>query len=198
VRVVEVRSYPVKSMDAVAAPGAEVGPDGLAGDRTWTVVDSEGKVLTARQAPALREVQAAPGARGPQLRIPGGPGPVEGRDADAALSTFIGTAAQVRPAEGSAQQVAPIHLVSRQAVAESIGTTSDDPACDIAAPRANITVDLGDDPPAGLERSWVGQEVLLGSAVLRVTQVPQHCLGVYAEVVRPGTVNLGDAVEPRG
>jgi hypothetical protein len=185
-------------MDTVAVPSAEVGPDGLAGDRTWTVVDAEGQVLTARQAPGLREVQAAPGAAGPQLRIPGGPGPVQGRDADAALSTYIGMAARVRPAEGSGQQVAPIHLVSRQAVAESIGTSSDDPACDIAAPRANITVDLGADPPAGLERSWVGQEVVLGSAVLRVTQVPQHCLGVYAEVVRPGTVNLGDAVEPRG
>ena len=34
--------------------------------------------------------------------------------------------------------------------------------------------------------------------VLRVNRIPKHCLGVYADVVTPGRINLGDAVQPRG
>jgi len=86
--------------------------------------------------------------------------------------------------EGDRPKGAPVHLVSQQAVDRS----------GQEAPRANLLLDL----PQGDERSWVGQEVALGEVVLRVTKVPSHCLGVYAEVVTPGRINLGDAVEPRG
>jgi len=34
--------------------------------------------------------------------------------------------------------------------------------------------------------------VHIGTAVLRVTELPKHCPGVYAEVVRAGTVEVGD------
>jgi uncharacterized protein YcbX len=197
-RVTEVRSYPVKSMDGAALDGTDVLVTGLSGDRAWTVVGHDGHVVNARQAPDLRAVRVALGPVGPMLDVPGAAAGLAGPDADAALSAFIGAPVRLAPAEGSAQEVAAVHLVSRQAVAAAIGTTSDDPACDIEAPRANLTLDLGDDPPVGLERAWVGQDLQIGEVVLRVTKVPKHCLGVYADVVTPGRVNRGDSVEVRG
>jgi uncharacterized protein len=37
--------------------------------------------------------------------------------------------------------------------------------------------------------------VRIGEVELRVTRRPKHCLGVYAEVSRPGHVRIGDDVE---
>jgi hypothetical protein len=36
--------------------------------------------------------------------------------------------------------------------------------------------------------------VRIGDAVLRITRTPKHCLGVYADVITPGTAHVGDAV----
>ena len=197
-RVVEVRTYPVKSMDGFRLGGAEVTPSGLDGDRGWSVVDAEGALVSARQAPQLRDVRVAATDEGPRLDVPGVAEGVTGPAADAALSSYLGSAVHIARAEGSVQEVAAVHLVSRQAVAAAIGTTSDDPACDLEAPRANLMLDLGPTPPEGFERAWVGHELAVGDVVLRVNQVPKHCLGVYAEVVRPGRINRGDPIEVRG
>jgi hypothetical protein len=199
--VSDLRTYPVKAMDGSSLPGVDVGPTGLAGDRAWSVVDADGQVVNARSAPVLGEVRVAVGLDGPVLEVPQAAGrrlTVAGVDADAALSSYVGMPVRLAPTEGPRPGVAPVHLVSRQAVAAAIGTTSDDPACDIEAPRANITLDLCDDPPVGLERGWVGQDLVIGDVVLRVTRIPKHCLGVYADVVTPGRINLGDSAQPRG
>jgi uncharacterized protein len=200
-RVSDLRTYSVKAMDGSSVPVVDVGPTGLAGDRAWSVVAADGQVVTARSAPALAEVKVAVGPDGPVLAVPQAAGSrltVAGAEADAALSAYIGAPVRLAPTEGRREGVAPVHLVSRQAVAAAIGTTSEDPACDIEAPRANITLDLGDDPPVGLERAWVGQDLVIGDVVLRVTRIPKQCLGVYADVVTPGRINLGDSVQPRG
>jgi uncharacterized protein YcbX len=196
-RVVEVRSYPVKSMDGSTLSGADVTPSGLDGDRDWSVVDTEGAVVSARRAPQLRDVRVAATDDGPRLDVPGVADGVSGAAADEALTTYVGAPVHLARARGSVQEVAAVHLVSRQAVAAAIGTTSDDPACDLEAPRANLTLDLGATPPEGFERAWVGRELAIGDVVLRVNQVPKHCLGVYAEVVQPGRINRGDPVEVR-
>jgi uncharacterized protein YcbX len=86
--------------------------------------------------------------------------------------------------DGDRRKGAAVHLVSLQALARS-----DEPP-----PRANLVLDL----PDGDERSWIGAEVTLGSVTLSVVRAPRHCLGVYADVVTPGRLNLGDAVEARG
>ena len=196
--VTQLRSYPVKSMDGSSLPTAEVAESGLTGDRAWSVVDAAGQVVSARQVPELRAVQVALGAAGPVLDVPDVAVGVSGADADTALSAYVGAAVHLAPAQGSLQEVAAVHLVSRQAVAAAIGTTSEDPACDIESPRANLTLDLTGAPPADLERAWVGQDLVVGEVVLRVNTVPKHCLGVYAEVLTPGRINLGDSVHLRG
>jgi MOSC domain-containing protein YiiM len=63
--------------------------------------------------------------------------------------------------------------------------------CSAEDPRANLLLHLdGDDD----ERTWVGRHLRIGTAVLEISRTPKHCLGVYAEVRRAGTVTVGDPV----
>jgi hypothetical protein len=104
--------------------------------------------------------------------------PVKGEPAVESDSVGVGT----EGLDGDRRKGSPVHLVSLQAVA-------DEPM-----PRANLILDL----PEGDERDWIGRDVAIGGAVLHVSRAPKQCLGVYAEVVQPGRINLGDSVEPRG
>ncbi len=53
-QVVDIWRYPVKSLGGEQLRAAEVGPDGIVGDRSWGLRDrSTGLVLTARREPAL-------------------------------------------------------------------------------------------------------------------------------------------------
>jgi uncharacterized protein YcbX len=203
-RVVGLRTFPVKSLDGERLAEVQVLASGLQFDRGWAVVDAQGEVVTGRRAPALREVGATvPATRGegPALVLPGGDAsPVRGSGADDALSRVVGEPVRVQAAEGAGigfNEVAAVHLVSRQSVtaAAERESAAAGEACDVEDPRANVVVDLA----AGqeLETSWVGREVLLGEAVLRVSKTPKHCLGVYAEVVRPGRVAVDDEVRLR-
>ncbi len=168
-RVAQVWLYPVKSLAGTPVPAAEIRQDGLAGDRAWTVVDAEGRPIRAKDAPALATLD--PGAE------------VE------ALSAAVGRPvhlAALPPQPG----VAPVHLVSRQAIERAaLGEVPE--GCSAEDPRANLLIDLeGDDD----ERGWVGRTLRIGDAVLEVTRTPKHCLGVYAEVRHAGRVTVGDAV----
>ncbi|MGN6300424.1 MAG: MOSC N-terminal beta barrel domain-containing protein [Angustibacter sp.] len=196
-RVDGLRAFPVKSMTAPRLEHARVEASGLQHDRVWAVVDDEGTVVTAKQVGGLREVAAVvpEGEHAPELVLAGEDEPLTGSAADAAIARLVGRPARLQVADGASfADVAPVHVVSRQAVEQAAaeeGTTYGDPACSIEEPRANIELDLS----AGeLETAWVGRELHLGEVVLRVSQQPRHCLGVYADVVQPGTVEVGDEV----
>jgi uncharacterized protein YcbX len=187
-------------MDTPDLDQVEVLPGGLEHDRGWAVVGEDGQVVTARQVARLHDVLATapPGPdRSPALRLPGSAEAVAGGEATAALSAAIGRPVALQPARGAGggyNEVAAVHLVSRQAVeraAAEEGTTLGDPACSIEQPRANVVVELDGDE---LETGWVGREVTLGDVVLLISKQPKHCLGVYADVVRPGRVKVGDDV----
>jgi uncharacterized protein YcbX len=87
---------------------------------------------------------------------------------------------------------APVHLVTQQALDAAARGEHDaaDCACSLSEPRANLVVEA----TADREEAWIGRRLAVGDAVLRVLRRPGHCLGVYAEVERPGTVRPGDAV----
>jgi MOSC domain-containing protein YiiM len=90
---------------------------------------------------------------------------------------------------GSGADVAAVHLVSEEAIARA--TAGDVPdGCSADDPRANLLLSL----PEEDEREWVGRDLRVGAALLRVTRTPKHCLGVYADVVTPGAVRTGDPV----
>ena len=168
-RIALIHVFPVKSLAGVRVDAVEVGPDGLAGDRARTVVDAEGRPVRAKDAPALAGLD-------PHVD-------------DAALSAAVGRPvhfAALPPQPG----VAPVHLVSRQAIERAaLGEVPE--GCSADDPRANLLIDLdGDDD----ERGWVGRTLRIGDAVLEITRTPKHCLGVYAEVRHAGRVTVGDPV----
>lgn len=169
-------TYPVKSLGGSARDRVLLTPAGPEGDRAWSVVDAAtGEVVRGKHAPGLADLQPS-----------GDP------DADArAVGGVLGRPVRLRAAEGgSAADVAAVHLVSRQAIDRA--AAGDVPeGCSAGDPRANVLLDLpeGDD-----ERTWVGRTLRIGDAELLVTRTPKHCLGVYAEVRRPGGIAVGDAV----
>lgn len=187
-RVAELWVFPVKSMAGARLSEAEVSGSGLAGDRSWAVVDDAGAPVTARQEPRLREVVARLVDGQPALDVPGHPAGLTGTAATEALSAWLGRPVRLehRP-DGGFVDVAPVHLVSTAAIRDAAHAEECD-ACDVAAPRANVVVDLD----AGSEREWVGRQVAAGSSALTVVRQPKHCLGVYAEVSRPGRLRVGD------
>jgi uncharacterized protein YcbX len=167
-RVAEIWVYPVKSLAGRAVTSVEVGPGGLVGDRAATVVADDGTPVRAKEAPELAGL--SPDA------------------ADAAsLSAAVGRPAHLEPLPPQ-PGVAPVHLVSRAAVDRA--AAGDVPeGCSADDPRANLLLATDAD-----ERTWVGHDLRVGEAVLRVTRTPKHCLGVYADVLGPGVVHTGDAV----
>ncbi|HEX8497615.1 MAG TPA: MOSC N-terminal beta barrel domain-containing protein [Actinomycetales bacterium] len=190
--VVSVRAFPVKSMDAAPLAGARVLRAGVQDDRGWAVVDGSGQVVTARTDDVLRTVVAAAGPDGPVLTVPGAPAPVHGAAADDALSTLLGRAVRVQAGEAFTE-VAPVHLVSRQAIARGHEQHAEDDGgecpCSVEEPRANLVLELDG---SELETSWVGVDLVVGGATLRVSKAPRHCLGVYADVLVEGDVAEGD------
>jgi uncharacterized protein YcbX len=199
-RVAALRAYPVKSMDAPDLERVQVLAGGIEHDRGWAVVGEDGEVVTARQVGSLRDVRAtAPSGPDdpPALLLPGAAAELAGDAAETALSQAIGHRVRLQqaPSAGAGfNEVAAVHLVSRQSVeraAADEGLTLGDPACSVEEPRANVVVELDGDE---LESTWVGREVALGDVVLRISRQPRHCLGVYADVVRPGVLQVGDDV----
>jgi uncharacterized protein len=173
-RVEQLWIYPVRSLAGRPVPAVEIVPTGLRGDRAWTAVDDEGAALRAKHHPAMRDVAAT-----------GDPA------ADAArLGEALGRPVRLEATVAEPGEVAPVHLVSRQAIDRA--AAGDVPAgCSPDDPRANLLLTLDEDHD---ERAWVGRRLHVGTTVLEITRTPKHCLGVYADVRAPGEVRVGDAV----
>jgi uncharacterized protein YcbX len=171
-RVEQIWVYPVRSLAGAAVSSGELTGRGLAGDRAWTVVGDDDRVVRAKDAPAMAEV---PGTGDPEV------------DADA-LRAVLGRAVRLVPTPEEGAGVAPVHLVSRGAIERA--AAGDVPeGCSADDPRANVVLTLDGD-----ERTWVGRELRVGEAVLAVTRTPKHCLGVYADVRQAGRIRVGDPV----
>lgn len=197
-RVVSLRAFPVKSLNADPLARARVLTSGVQHDRGWAVVDAAGSVVTARRAEVLRTVRAGVRDDQPALTLAGAGHALSGTPAEEALSHLLGQPVTVQASAGGFNEVAPVHLVSRQEIAH--GADHDDHGeqcpCSVQEPRANVVLDL---TGGELETGWLGARLHVGSAVLRVSKAPRHCLGVYADVLVEGDVAVGDqAVLSRG
>ncbi|HZW45490.1 MAG TPA: hypothetical protein VFF32_14095 [Dermatophilaceae bacterium] len=80
---------------------------------------------------------------------------------------------------GDRRKKSALHLVSAADAAE-------------LAPRANLVLDATAEQLAEL----VGHQMMLGNSQIEITGKPSNCPGVYASVVRPGAVTIGDRLEP--
>ena len=201
-QLAQIWIYPVKSMGGQSVDSALIEARGVAGDRAWSVWDTaSGQTLSARRFPGLAQVIARTGDGDlVVLDIPGEPLGLSGPDADAALSRHLGRGVRlVRAAVGSLTDVAPVHLVSTAAVAAAAVSGQSCVPGGADDPRANLIVAVHDapTPEQGPERDWVGRELVVGAAVLRISRTPKHCLGVYADVLRPGAASTGGAVRLR-
>ncbi|MDY7091162.1 MAG: MOSC domain-containing protein [Actinomycetota bacterium] len=70
-RITALYSYPVKGCHRVAQTSAVVEPWGLAGDRRWLLVDTDGVGITQRDDPRLTQLTVTPRTSGLVLHAPG-------------------------------------------------------------------------------------------------------------------------------
>jgi uncharacterized protein YcbX len=157
---------------------------------------------------------------GTSVVLPDGTELLAGRPGtDDALSTHFGEPVQLRR-EGAVphQDAAPVSLVGTATLAELGRHEGDGRPLDPRHLRANVVVETDE---AYVEESWVGREVTMGGVRLRVIEPIERCrmvgvaqvdlparpgmlqavadhhdlrAGVYAVVVSPGRVRLGDGV----
>jgi uncharacterized protein YcbX len=92
--VVGIHRYPLKSAAAERLIAARIGKHGLDGDRTWTCLDADGTIGSAKQPRLwgrLLEVEATVVADEVVVNVPGRePATAGGPEADEAVSTWLG------------------------------------------------------------------------------------------------------------
>jgi uncharacterized protein YcbX len=199
--------YPVKSLAGEPLTTAAVGPEGIPGDRLVRVRGPEG-VRTSRRQYRMLGLHTTLG--------PGGRPHVEGHPWDSPEALAL-----VREAAGDEAWLEAWERLDRFDILPLLVATDGAVAAfgrDIRRLRPNILI-AGVD---GLdERSWPGAELHIGDLVLRIDSLRARCymttvdpdtlqvdpnvlrdivrrfdgrLALNADVVRPGTISVGDVV----
>jgi uncharacterized protein YcbX len=213
----------VKSFGGERVRRAFLAPFGLLGDRRFAVVGEDGMPLSARRASPLLGFQArctdAAAGEGVEVETPDGL-VLDAGDPMLAriLRDHLDLDVRVLRATVGFHDAAAVHLVtdnSLTALEELAGQPLDRRRF-----RANVVVELAEPLPFA-EASWPGRELALGSAVIGVLAPTERCavttfdpdtlvrdtgvlaalacerdnlFGVYAQVMRPGWVQVGDPV----
>lgn len=226
--VTALRRYPVKSMGGEELDSVLLDSRGLAGDRWYAVEDADGHFASAKNTRRFRRHDAVLGysaatvgsgaqdsrvevSRGGQSWIVGTP------SLDAELSSACGVPVQVTPESAVQHQDAgQVSIVGTATLAWCAERWDID--ADPRRLRVNIVVST---TSPFEEEGWIGRELAIGSAHLRVADriercrtidLPQDgasalgrwlrplaaerdmCVAVYADVTLPGTVSVGDPV----
>jgi uncharacterized protein YcbX len=207
--VAEIWRYPVKSMAGERLERAQIGTDGIQGDRVVHVSGPGGRVVTARSHPRLLGLRGALGADGEPL--------VDGRpwtapESAALVREAAGPAAHLVRYDGPERfDVLPLLVGTDGAFAE-LGV-------DHRRLRPNIVV-AGVDGLA--EREWPGRRLRISQVVIGVAKLRSRCvmttydpdtqvqdlsvlrriasdfggrMALDCEVLRGGWIALGDPVE---
>jgi uncharacterized protein len=239
---------PVKGLRLVGVDAVDVSAAGAVGDRLFHVREADGTIASTTRNPRLLQVVAAwdPQRHELSLAFPDGTrvsGPVErgaavttafwddrpvaGRVVEgpfgAAISDYGGRPLTLvvhddRESGGDVQPMSLMSSASLQALGAAMGGEVD-------GRRFRMTITI-DGAPVWEEHGWVGRDVRVGDAVLRVDSLCERCVvttrdpesgrtdapvlkalaglrgkkdvtfGVWCGVVAPGRVRVGDAVEP--
>lgn len=225
--VVGLGCFPVKSMLGERRERLVLDERGVAGDRLWALRYADGKLGSGknsrrfRRTPGMLEYTAAyEDDAGPVVTTPDGE---KLRTGDPRIAELFGAGVELaREDEVNHQDAGAVSLVgtaSLRALGELLGDS--DPV-DVRRLRKNIVVET-DEP--WIEENWVGREITFdGGLRLRVTKRVERCVmvtqaqrdlpadnrvlktltaargtcvGVYADVVTPGTLALGAEVTVR-
>ena len=245
-RVSSIWRYPVKSMQGEGLAAGTLTELGLPGDRRWGVIDeATGKVISAKRDPRLMQAIAYSAEGTVRVRLPDGPVFAPGPECDRELSAWLDRPVRLLAANehgasyemnvsavdedspvielpcppGTYFDAAPVHLLTTSSLRSMAGLQSAS-VWDVHRFRPTLVIDTGD--AAGFpEDAWIGGEVAVGEARLRVFAPTVRCrmtahaqnglardlevpkavnrehegnLGVYAVVAAPGRVAVGDAV----
>ena len=222
-RVAALWRYPVKSMAGEALSEAEVGWNGLAGDRRWAFVRAGTERsgfpwLTLRERPELRGYR--PSFADPEHpdRSPTLVETPSGRVLDVvdpALCAELGDGVRVLKHDRGLFDTFPLSLLGTgtvEALAATVGVTLDPRRF-----RPNLLVEAG----PGAEDDWIGATLRIGTARIRVDRPDGRCvvvnldpatgasdprvlraiardragrLGVYGSTVEPGRIAVEDLV----
>ncbi len=222
----EIRRYPVKSMAGESLPSVEVDARGLAADRWYAVVDGDGKLSSGKHSNRFRRRDAvfefASRTTDDGVRVTGRGG--EWRVGDTALDTAL-TEAMGDPVRVLAEAVTPHQDAGQVSL---VGTASLDWCrehlgvdADRRRIRPNLVVDTSE---PFVEETWRGLLTVGGARLRAVERIPRcrmvdiaqeglppepgwlkalttsrdMSLGVYLDVVGPGTVRVGDEVRLDG
>ncbi len=200
--------YPIKSLGGEALAGAEVTEDGLSGDRLVHVRDARGPV-TGRTRHGLLTLKGSTGADGVP-RVDGHPWHTPA--ALAAVRTHAGEDAELVAYAGPERFDVLNLLVATDGAVSAFGH-------DVRRLRPNMVI-AG--VPAAAERTWPGNALAIGDALIGVHSVRQRCivtsidpdtgeqdldvfrrirrefsneLALNCWVIRPGMIRTGDAVD---
>jgi len=199
---------------------------GLAGDRWWAVTDDEGRLASGKNSRRFRrrdgvfDYRAATGPAGVTVTGPRGTWTVGDSALDDELARALGDGCRVAEESGTPHQDAgAVSLVGTASLAwcaERWGLDADPRRL-----RANLVVETSE---PFVEETWVNREIGVGTARLRLVERVERCrmidlaqdglattspwlkqlaaerdlsIAVYADVSRPGTVSVGDAIVVR-
>lgn len=136
-RVAGLWQYPVKSMQGVELPSAELTPTGLAGDRTWAVWDEvRGGVGGGKKIPGLMRLAARHAGPGVAITLPDG-SIVHSDDADVdrRLSDAVGHPVTLRRARADDERDRrgrPDHGDLADELRDVFGRVDDEPLPDLS------------------------------------------------------------------
>lgn len=222
-KVIELRRYPVKAMGGESLPSVELDERGLSGDRWFAVTGGDGRLACGKDSRRFRrrdkvfEWSARTDEGAVVVAGPAGEWRVGDPALDAVLTEALGDPVRVL-AEGDVQhqdggQVALVGTASLEWCREHL-----DIDADLRRLRANLVLETSE---PFVEESWVGADLCIGAVNLRPVERIQRCrtvdlaqdgvagttpflkalgaerdlcLGVYAEVVSPGVISVGDPV----
>jgi uncharacterized protein YcbX len=223
--VAGIRRYPVKSMGGEALAAVGLDGRGVVGDRRYAVVDGEGRFAAGKDSRRFRrrdqvfEYAASTDSDG-MVRVARGDDDWVAGDAalDADLTARFGDPVRVLPEQGvshfDAGAVSIVGTATLAWCARELGVDADHRRL-----RANLLVETAEPFE---EESWVGHGVRVGAVRLSVVERVERCrtidlaqdgvatttswlkalgrsrdlcVAVYADVVVPGSIAVGDLVQ---
>jgi uncharacterized protein YcbX len=223
-RVHELAKYPVKSMAGTTLESADLGWNGIEGDRRFAfrrMADSSNfPWLSASRLPDLVRYKPLDGGR---VRTPDGREvELRGAELQAEIGERFGSAVELMELKNGIFDAASISVISLATIAE-IGREAG-MELDRRRMRANVVLET-DEQQAFVEDGWVGGTLVFGgddsSAAVSVTELDERCVmvnidpdsgekdarvmkavvrlhgnnaGVYATVVRRGRMEVGQMV----